>query len=247
MKNSTSVEEAIKLFTKNNIGRGDDRLREIIWSVYKDVDLEGKMVLDVGCGEGIVSFPPAILGAKQVVSLEPELDGSAEGFNDRFHAVADELNLSNVNLKRITLQDYDYAEGPFDFVVMYNVVNHLDEDACISLLESEESRARFNEIFRNLYENLNPGAEVIISDCARSNLYSALGVKNPFAPTIEWEKHQDPNVWITEMEKVGFVKKWSRWNPLHSFGPLRPFCRNAVVGYLTNSHFIFSVTKPNDS
>jgi cyclopropane fatty-acyl-phospholipid synthase-like methyltransferase len=243
ISNNKRVKEVIDIMDSNGVGRGKERLADIIDKIYLDVDFTDKVVLDVGSGEGVLSFPPAVLGAKKVVALEPELDGSSEGFNDRFESVAKNLNVENTVLKRTTLQDYDYSDGPFDIIVMYNVINHLDEPACVALHNDDDAKQKFKLIFEEIYKNMNDGSLLIVSDCARRNFFGDLGLTNPVAKTIEWEKHQSPQLWISELEKVGFNEMSTEWNSLFSLRLFKPVLRNAVAAYLTNSHFIFRVVK----
>jgi hypothetical protein len=39
----------------------------------------------------------------------------------------------------------------------------------------------------------------------RRNLYADLGFRNPFEPTIEWFKHQQPAVWAKVLFDAGFA------------------------------------------
>jgi hypothetical protein len=76
---------------------------------------------------------------------------------------------------------------------------------------------------------------LIIADCARSNFWSALGLKSPIARTIEWHKHQNPETWIKVFLKAGFHLQDLRWSPLYPFGWLSA---NPFVQYFAASHFV---------
>lgn len=229
--------------TQAGVHKEVNRLRDIINNVFSRLDVQNKRVLDIGCGPGILSFSASLLGAKQVVGLEPELDGSTAGVNDQFSKIKDDLNIDNVALKISTLQEYDFSDAPFDIVVMYNVINHLDEPACMDLHKNDSSRKIYLEVFKKLAQHMTPNADLLVSDSSRRNLLGDLGIKNPIAPSIEWEKHQQPQQWISVLESAGFQKQFVFWNPLYSLGALRPLFRNGLAAYLTNSHFVFSVKK----
>ena len=38
-------------------------------------------------------------------------------------------------------------------------------------------------------------AILVVCDCSNSNFFARLNISNPFAPAIEWQKHQRPEVW----------------------------------------------------
>ncbi len=81
---------------------------------------------------------------------------------------------------------------------------------------------------------IRPGGWVVVTDCGRSNFWNALGMRSPFARTIEWHKHQNPSLWAKAFECAGYRKADLRWTPLHPLGRL---AANRVVHYLTCSHF----------
>lgn len=242
---NSKVKGCIDVLHKAGIGRGMVRLGTLIDNIYNMVEVKDRTILDIGCGEGILSFSGACGGARKVVALEPELDGSTAGFNSAFEKVRDTLGLNNVFLYRETLQNYDYKDGPFDIVIMYNVINHLDEASCIVLTTDAKARESYRDIFQEIFNNMSPGGVLIITDCSNKNFFADIGITNPVAKTIEWNKHQPPGIWQRQLQKVGFSPSYLTWNPLHSLGPLRPLFRNWLGGYLTNSHFILRMTKPD--
>lgn len=239
-ENLTRLSNAL---SKAGVHKQRNRLRDIVDNVFSRSEIHNKRVLDVGCGPGILSFSASLLGAREVVGLEPELDGSTAGVNEQFSLVKKNLEVDNVSLRISTLQEYDFAEAPFDFVVMYNVINHLDEPACIDMHKNETSRQKYLRIFERLAKHMTTNSHLLISDCSRKNLFGDIGLKNPIVRSIEWEKHQSPNQWISVLESAGFTKQFVFWNPLFSLGILRPLFRNGIAAYLTNSHFVFGMKK----
>jgi hypothetical protein len=76
---------------------------------------------------------------------------------------------------------------------------------------------------------------VIVADCGRDNVWPRFGLSSPFMPTIEWQKHQNPEVWIRVFAQAGFENIDCRWSPLQ---PLPEVTGNRLVQYLTCSHFV---------
>lgn len=63
-------------------------------------------------------------------------------------------------------------------------------------------------------------------------------------PSIEWEKHQSPALWLSLLQQVGFQKmsiQWSAPNSLSSIG--RKFLGNRLAAYFILSHFRIEVQK----
>src|SRR5688572_33447053 len=63
--------------------------------LFDSVDLQGKRVLDVGCGNGAWAIWTAIHGASHVLGLEPEADGASSGTLATFRKLVNELSLSD--------------------------------------------------------------------------------------------------------------------------------------------------------
>ena len=214
------------------------KLRFKVDTLFRGIDVENKRVLDVGGGSGLYSFYAACRGAKKVVCLEPEADGSSSGVVDRFHKLSTLLELPSIELKPVAIQALGAEEGTFDVILLHNSINHLDETACINLLRESKSRAVYQEIFSKIHSLSNKGAKLIIRDCSRYNFFALLGIRNPFAPAIEWHKHQAPAVWADLLRDAGFVNpqiRWSSASALRNWG--RILIGNKLMAYFLTSHF----------
>lgn len=115
-------------------------LRFKLDQIFKNIDFKEKRILEIGGGYGIFGFYAAIDGAKNVVNLEPEGDGSTSGVIGKFKTLRDALHINNVELITSTFQDYNPENQKFDIIILYNSVNHLNENACIDLLKNSNSR-----------------------------------------------------------------------------------------------------------
>ena len=214
---------------------------------FNDVDLSNKKVLDVGGGIGLLTFYAAVKGAKKVVCLEPEFDGSSKGMINKFNEFKSALQSSlPIEHLPLTLQDYmeQIDDEEYDIILLHNSINHLDEEACISFRQSKQSYNTYKNIFTQVYRKMKPGGNRVRADCSCNNFFNTLGVKCVFNPTIEWHKHQAPETWIGLLKEVGFKNpkvEWSSPNRLGKAG--RVLMGNSFVSYLTQSHFKFILEK----
>jgi 2-polyprenyl-3-methyl-5-hydroxy-6-metoxy-1,4-benzoquinol methylase len=224
-----------------HVRRGN--LRFQLAELSRDVDLRGRSVLDIGAGDGQLSLFAASAGASKVVALEPEAAGSSAGMFEKFDRLAGLLGLEDlVKLRPVTLQAYDPGGERFDVLILNASVNHLDEDACIRLHRDNDARAAYRIIFAKLAALAAPGARLIVSDCSRHNLFAHLGVRNPISRSIEWHKHQTPQVWAALLEEQGFRRLKIRWESFNSLRtPGKVLLGNRIASYMLTSAFCLTM------
>ncbi len=204
--------------------------------LFSDIPLAGARVLEIGCGTGAWAIWAALHGAERVLGIDPEANGSTARSLGTLKGTIETLGLSRtVTATDNFLYQLTAQKERFDVAVMYNVVNHLDEDAVAVLHEDRGAFERYVSILEELRLLMNPGGWVIVADCARTNLWQQLGLRSPLADTIEWNKHQEPGVWIDVFDKADFCYFDFRWSPLYPFARLTA---NRAVQYLTRSHFV---------
>ena len=245
MSTVSNLEGYLSAAVKEGLYPNRGNLRFHLKTLFRNIPLENRQVLDIGGGSGLHSFYAACMDAKEVVCLEPETEGSRSGMGAKFQKLSGFLGYDHVRFEPVTFQAFEPTGKRFDIILLHNSINHLDETACIDLLNSEESKAIYLSMFSKLSSLSSSGAKLIVSDCSRYNFFALLGIKNPFAPTIEWHKHQAPKVWVDLLRQVGFVNprvRWTSFNTLRSLG--RVLLGNKLLSYLLRSHFCFTMEKP---
>jgi SAM-dependent methyltransferase len=202
-------------------------------------------MLDIGGGTGLFSFYAACMGANEVVCLEPEVEGSSSGVLEKFKKL--QLGLKDkyqVKLVSTELQNFDPNDKKFDIILLHNSINHLDEKACTNLKYDSQAIETYRMIFQKLSYLASNGSKLIITDCSRYNFFALCGLKNPFAHSIEWHKHQSPKYWAKLLSDVGFRNpkvRWSSPNQLRSIGRL--VVGNKIASYFLQSHFCLTMEK----
>ena len=146
-------------------------LRFSIQKRFEGIDFSGRAVLDIGAGAGGMSFYAAVAGAARVVALEPEAAGSSRGVRSTFERRSQQLGVDQVFLRPETLQEFDPGDQRFDVIISMASINHLDEAACKELHRDPEAHRVYREILGKLAEMAAPGADLVVSDCARRNVF----------------------------------------------------------------------------
>jgi cyclopropane fatty-acyl-phospholipid synthase-like methyltransferase len=211
--------------------------------LFDGITLNDAHVLEVGCGKGAWALWAALHGARKVTGIEPEDNGSTKNVLAKFRQTIEAIGLtSQVEARAEFLHQLAAPEVPYDVVIMYNVINHLDEDAVVNLHQAPNAVARYVDLLKDLRLRMRAGGWVIVGDCGRDNFWLRLGRGSPFVPTIEWHKHQNPDLWVKVFEQSGFQKYDLRWSPLQ---PIPKLTANAWVQYLTCSHFVLRFRVPD--
>lgn len=207
--------------------------------LFKSIDFKGRTFLDIGGGNGLYAFCAIQRGAESAVVIEPEFDGSTTGVQLEFQKLKNELKISNAQMSSELLQDYSSHGDQFDIVLMRNSINHINEEACAHLHKDKLAQKQYAKTLSSLYSLTAPGAILIITDCARRNFFGDLGIVNPFAKSIEWHKHQQPEIWASILAEIGFgldFIQWLSFNSLRVAGQL--IQSNRLGAYFTHSAFV---------
>lgn len=235
------MEAGLDLYRQSVVKLGlyssEGNLRHHLDKLFDGVDFAGKSMLDIGGGGGTHSYYAACRGARRVLCLEPEAEGHVGHANDSFEQLGRMLGRDNAELRSIPLQALQTDEQ-FDVVLLHNSVNHLDEPACVTLLDDAAARASYRAIFARLAALTKKGGRLILCDATRSNFYALLGLTNPFSRTIEWDKHQAPETWAGLLEEVGFGERSIGWwspNRLGAIGDV--LLANRAAAYFLKSEF----------
>jgi SAM-dependent methyltransferase len=212
--------------------------------IFKNIDFKGKNVLEIGGGYGLFGFYASIKGAYYVVNIEPQGAGSASGVSKKFNTLRDALGIYNVELQPSTFQDYDPLNKKFDIILLYNSINHLNEKACVDLRTNTKSLIVYKNLFEKIDSLSTTNAKIIICDCSNKNLFPLLRLKNPFNKSIEWHKHQSPNVWSKLLNESGFSNHKISWTTFNRFGKFgNVLLGNKYVSYFLTSHFCLKMDK----
>ncbi|MHC4396449.1 MAG: class I SAM-dependent methyltransferase [Planctomycetota bacterium] len=198
--------------------------------------LKAAHVLDVGCGIGTTTFYSALCGASEVVGLEPEAAGSTNDSIRTFLKTREQLDLSQCIHKPTDFLDYS-AETPFDFVLLYNSINHIREVSS-DIRRDPHARQSQSEVIAQIAEMLKVNGWVILCDASRRNFFADLRLPPLFSRTINRKIHQTPDAWQQLLGEYGFGDFSLNWYVPYIVPWARVLLDNFVSNYLTFSHFV---------
>lgn len=236
------IDQYFNIVEKNNFYSNKKRLLFYLDYLFNGLDLNNKIMLDIGSGFGLFSFYAAVKGAN-VTCIEPEGDGSSNNQIKIFNSIKSQLKIESIMLYPTTIQNFNDKEK-YDIVILHNSINHLDEESCINLKKDKLAIENYSKILSKISNITAKGGKIIITDCSRYNFFGTIGIKNPIAKNIDWKKHQSPELWIKLLRNEGFSNPKVKWTTFNRFGDLgKLFIGNKFAAFFLRSHFHLSMEK----
>lgn len=240
MENQNKIELFKKTFSKLKLSHHPyKRIKKYLDWCFVGVDFKNKTVLDIGGGNGIYSYYSVSMGAKSALNLEPFASGST------YFEEKKKENLIEIEILNQTIQEFN-SRSKFDIIILHDSINHLDEEVFSEIHQKKESYNIYVDLVNKIISLLNIHGTIIITDCSRSNFWGDLGIKNPFAPSIEWELHQPPELVLSLFSQLK-TNSLIRWSPFKRFGLIGRFISNfgRIPSYFLQSHFNLRISKIN--
>lgn len=219
---------------------------------FGSLDLENRRVLEIGAGPGHLAALCLARGASRVVALDPESDGSTKGVNKQFTLLSESVAIGNgIEYLPISLEKF-IATGKketFDYILMCNVINHIDEDAVtrLHLPDADRERRQYVRTFEKIRDLLSETGILLASDVGRYNFWNSIGLRFPACRTIDWNKHQDPGVWQALLSEAGFASIDVKWLALYRLRYFKAIVGRRLVAQFLNSHFLIQARKREKS
>lgn len=207
--------------------------------IFNGIDINNKNILDLGGGNGIASFFTLFQSSSSNAWIvDPITEGSNQLMTDQYNYMKESFDGNRINFHR----DYiDSLEEPnhFDIVLMHNSINHIGEDIIEQVLVNHEKYDEYVERIQKITDRLKPGGKLIVADCGRKNFWDDIGLKSPFAPSIEWHLHCEPKTWQKMIEEIGFKHEHTKWTSRRELkGIGKILLGNRIFSYLLGSHFV---------
>ncbi|TWU54485.1 Methyltransferase domain protein [Rubripirellula tenax] len=247
--NQITQRESLKLkFEAEDGHENPTGYRRYLSQLFGDTNLNDKRILEIGSGKGLISLHCGLSGAKHVISVEPEMEGSTSGViaiqNERIKL----LSLENVELRQEDFNSLDIAEGSVDLIVMIAVLNHLYETPQ-NASRDKDAFDKYVAIAEKLHTLLDEGGAIIATDACRYCLWTQLrriGWPRKWCltqRTIDWRIHQQPAVWEKIFRAAGFSRFEVKYPVPNRLRHLEPLINNPVGNFAVMGEFIFYAYK----
>jgi len=177
--------------------------------LFEGVPLEGRTLLEIGSGKGLMTMYAAMQGASHVVSMEPEMIGSRSGMISEQEQRLAKLGIQSVEFLTADFNAWEPQGRTFDIVMCRAAINHLhasDQHA----LHHAPTYQGYLEVVRRMLRVTAPGGAVLITDACRYAFFTAtrnLGIRRPWDRSrtgIDWRHHQNPQTWARIFREAGF-------------------------------------------
>lgn len=248
-ENMTKMEtEFLKYLQANHGSHYVSRIKHCFDHHFGSLDLENRSVLEIGAGHGYLSAFCVGRGASRVVALEPESEGSTEGINKQFGQLAKSVDMGEgIEYLPMSLEKFVASDRTkqFDYILMCNVINHIDEEAVVKLHlpDADSERKGYIETLKTIRDLLTDTGTLLVSDVGRYNFWNTIGLRFPACRTIEWDKHQDPVVWNSLLVDAGFVSLVVKWLPMYRLRHLKALVSRKFAAQCLNSNFLIQARK----
>ena len=228
------MENKIDLFKKTFINlklshHPYNRMKKYLDWCFRGVNFESKNVLDIGGGNGIYSFYSIACGANKAINLEPFASGSTLHKSNNLDVL---IKIETINK---TIQEFE-TKDKFDIIILHDSINHLNEQLFSEIHMNQEYFEKYQNLISKIVSLLKTEGSIVITDCGRSNFWGDLGLRNPFAPTIDWHLHQNPRLVLKLFSKYDFDFNL-RWSPFKDLELLENSFFGEKTSYFLQSHY----------
>jgi SAM-dependent methyltransferase len=210
--------------------------------MFEGVDLEGKRVLEIGSGRGLLAIYMGLRGA-EVLSMEPELVGATSGVVLQQRARLAALGMRNVDVVSADFNTWNAGHHRFDLIVSNASINHL---------YASEHHARYHEpthdgylnVARRVRDMLVPGGHFVARDACRYALFTALrpwGIRRPWQPKrsgVDWRHHQNPTTWRGIFRDAGFSTITVSYPVPYRLRAVARIVENPIANFLLQGTFL---------
>jgi len=194
--------------------------------------------MDFGGGNGIASFF-AVHHDKtcKCTIVDPFDEGSNSEMINQYHQLSrffgSSVRLHNDYVDSLPISD------KYDLILMHNSINHIGEDIIEDLETNKGHWKKYLERIKPVIQRVKKGGYIIVADCSNRNFWNDLGLRNPIAPSIEWNLHQPPHVWKRMLEELGVSHITTNWTTRREFLiPGQILLANKICNYFMGSHFV---------
>ncbi|MFQ5328470.1 MAG: class I SAM-dependent methyltransferase [Thermodesulfobacteriota bacterium] len=216
---------------------------EHIASYYIDeVPLNGKRLLDIGCGNGLMLSTNCIVAKPKLAVGIDNYQGEGSPTSDYHFAKKVQSRLSLPCLKLLLGDAFKlpFHENTFDMIYVSHCLHHIYESR-VRLRKAEESATNsLTALLGDIYTTLADDGVAVVAEVPRYSI-QRFGRLFGLLKDTDFQTKQEPRDWIYALKKAGFKRFRVKY---HTPYPLRRFKKilsNRVGRYiLCGQYYIFA-------
>ena len=195
----------------------------------KDISLNGKEVLEVGCGRGAFSLYMALSGkAKKVLALDESAGfGADESYLRSLEETVQRQSLVNVETMQASITNVVFPEGTFDVIVANFSIHHVVRSSWCLPDNSEAQRELLN-LLTALKTYLKKNGILVLREMSRINFWRFMPYRWKMSH-IDWEIHPTLGEWLALLNQAGFRDV--------SYSFLTPYFLSAWPSFIVRNRF----------
>ena len=168
------------------------------------ISLEGKKVLEIGCGRGAFSLYMALSGkAKKVIALdEAEGHGSDEKGFHQLEEIVQKNSISNLETTKSGINKVSIQENTLDLIVANFSIHHVLRSSGY-IFKDKKAKEELLNIFNCIKRFLKKDGQVVLREMSRMNFWRFMPYRWKMSH-IDWEIHPTLKEWLWVLETAGF-------------------------------------------
>lgn len=219
-----------------------DTYKYIASHYLREVGFEGKRILDVGCGSGIMSAVHCLLGRPALSVAMDDFRGEGSPVTDLafLKGMLRELGETSAQVVVGDSLELPFAKGSLDVIYVSQVLHHIYVSTNRLRDEPEGAGLPIFRALGELHSCLSDDGVLVVVEAPR---YTALRMMKPIGllRDIDFGRKQEPADWIDALRKAGFRRfrlKYYTPYPLRSLAFL--FSRPVLRYLLSAQYFILA-------
>lgn len=219
-----------------------DTYEYIVSHYLREVGFEGKRILDVGCGSGIMTAVHCLYGRPALSIAMDEYRGEGAPVTDLafLKGMLRELGETLAHVAVGNALELPFAKGSLDVIHASQVLHHIYVSTNRLRDEPDAASTPVFRALREMHRCLSEDGVLVVVEAPR---YTALRLAKPFGllADIDFHTKQEPNDWIAALRRAGFKRfrlKYYTPYPLRSLAFL--FSRPVLRYLLSAQYFILA-------
>jgi len=198
-----------------------DTYKHIASYYIDEIPLNGKRLLDIGCGNGLMLSANCVIAKPKLAVGLDNYQGEGSPISDYNFANKVQAALSLPYLKLVLGDAFGlpFHKESFDMIYISHCLHHIYEST-VRLGRAEESSTKnLTALLRDIYTTLSENGVLVVAEVPR---YSIMRIGRLFGllKDTDFKTKQEPRDWICALEKVGFKSFKVKY---HTPYPLRRF------------------------